>query len=143
MTAVLLLHVLATLTMLGVIWTVQIVHYPLFAHTGPDEWPIFKSEHERRITWVVGPTMVAELVTAIALVFVPTAGIPAALPLLGVALVGVIWASTAFVQVPLHAALDRGFDAAVHRRLVQTNWIRTIAWTLRAAIVMTMLGRLA
>ena len=56
----------------------------------------------------------------------------------GAVLVAIIWASTALIQVPCHAKLVEGFDARAHRRLVDTNWIRTIAWTLRGAIVLIM-----
>ncbi len=49
-----------------------------------------------------------------------------------------IWASTFFVQVPLHEKLGGGFDADVQKRLVSTNWIRTIFWTLRGALVLWM-----
>ena len=42
----------------------------------------------------------------------------------------------ALVQVPLHRRLQGGFDAAAHRRLVRTNWLRTAAWTLRAALAL-------
>jgi ABC-type microcin C transport system permease subunit YejB len=47
------------------------------------------------------------------------------------ALLAIIWASTAFLQVPIHNALTNGFDAQAHARLVDTNWIRTLAWTAR------------
>jgi hypothetical protein len=30
--------------------------------------------------------------------------------------------------------LAQGFDAAAHDRLVQTNWLRTLGWTARAAL---------
>jgi hypothetical protein len=57
--------------------------------------------------------------------------------------VALIWGTTGLVQVPLHAALTEGFDPAAHRRLVRTNWIRTVAWALRAALVLWMVGRAA
>ena len=56
---------------------------------------------------------------------------------LGVAL----WASTAFLQVPQHTVLARGFQARAHRRLVGTNWIRTVLWTARAGLALWMLVR--
>jgi hypothetical protein len=31
----------------------------------------------------------------------------------------------------MHNALANGFDAQAHARLVDTNWIRTLAWTAR------------
>ena len=136
------MHLLATLAMLGAIWVVQVVHYPLFAGVGEAGWAAYEASHQSRITLVVGPLMVLELATAVWLV----ADRPPALPpwsvLLGAALVGVVWVSTAFVQVPLHNALGGAFDGDAHARLVTTNWIRTAAWTVRGGLVLWMTARL-
>jgi len=42
--------------------------------------------------------------------------------------------STFAVQVPIHAALSRGFQENLHRRLVRTNVIRALLWTTRSII---------
>jgi len=55
-------------------------------------------------------------------------------------LLAIVWASTAFVQVPCHEKLSDGFDAAVHGRLVLSNWIRTVCWTARGLLVTWMLA---
>ena len=143
MSLVFLAHLLATLAMLGVIWTVQVVHYPLFAGVGEAGWAAYEAAHQSRITAVVGPLMVLELATAVWLVLDRPAALPAWAVVAGAALVGVIWASTAFVQVPLHAALGGAFDGDAHARLVATNWVRTAAWTARGALVLWMAHRLA
>ncbi|MFM7749342.1 MAG: hypothetical protein ACKOTF_15395 [Opitutaceae bacterium] len=129
-------HAAATLFMTGVIWFVQIVHYPLFGRVGVAEFPAYEREHARRTGWVVGPAMVVELLLALAL-----AARGGVLAWAGLALLGVIWASTAFVQVPLHRRLERGADTAARRRLVRTNWIRTAAWTARAVIATVIAAR--
>ena len=49
--------------------------------------------------------------------------------------------STAFLQVPLHKKLTEGLDLAVVRRLVNTNWLRTAVWTIRAGLVLLMVER--
>ncbi len=139
---VFLANVLGTLTMFGAIWIVQLVHYPLFALVGDAGWAGYEAQHQSRITLVVGPAMVLELATAVWLVLRPLDGIPLAAFAVGAALVGVIWLSTAFVQVPLHSALSAGFSTDAHTKLVATNWIRTAAWTLRTGLVLWMAGRL-
>ena len=143
MPLVFLLHLLATLAMLGAIWIVQVVHYPLFAGVGDAGWAAYEASHQSRITWVVGPLMVLELGTAVWLIVARPEGLPVWSVVLGAALVGVIWASTAFVQVPLHTALGGAFDGDAHARLVASNWIRTAAWTVRAGLVLWMAARLA
>jgi len=85
---------------------------------------------------VVGPLMLAEAATAMLLLAIRPASIPMWIPVTGAALLAAIWLTTAFVSVPCHTRLADGFDAEAHRRLVDTNWIRTIAWSARAALLL-------
>ena len=125
--------------MFGVILVVQLVHYPLFRLVGPSTFEAYQASHMTRITWIVLPAMTIELLTSTALVVWQPLGLPAWQAWTGLALVGLIWASTGLLQAPLHQTLTAGFDPAVHRRLVATNWIRTAAWALRAGLVCWML----
>jgi uncharacterized membrane protein len=130
----LLLNASATLYMAGLIWFVQIVHYPLMGKIGTETYRQYQDLHQRKTTWVVGPPMLIEAFTSVLMVWFPP--IPnAALLLLGIALLFLIWVSTALLQIPCHGQLSKGFDAKIHRQLVTTNWIRTLAWTLRAGLV--------
>ena len=45
---VLLLQVVTTLFMVGVIWFVQVVHYPLMAHVGRAEAVAYEKSHTHR-----------------------------------------------------------------------------------------------
>ncbi len=137
--AVLLVHAAATWFMAGLIWFVQVVHYPLFATVGPAESVDYARRHQRRTTWVVGPPMLAELATAAWIAWRLPAGVSPALAWTGLALVAVIWASTQWLQIPQHARLLAGRDDAVVRRLVTTNWLRTAAWTARGILALAML----
>jgi uncharacterized membrane protein len=138
MRTVLLLHAAATLFMVGLIWFVQVVHYPLFAAVGEEGFARYETLHNRLTTWVVGPPMLVELAAALALVFRRPPEVPGWAAWLGLGLVGVIWLSTAFLQVPRHQRLTAGFDAAAHGALVTTNWLRTVAWTLRGGLALWM-----
>ncbi len=138
--ALLIVHSAATLFMCGLIWFVQIVHYPLFGLVGSDRFVEYERQHARRTTLIVGPMMLVELMTAAAIVIVTPRDVPRWLAIAGVALVGTIWISTASLQVPQHRRLAGGFDGLALRRLVGTNWIRTVAWTLRGVIAVTMIG---
>ena len=133
---VFLLHTGATLYLVGVIWIVQILHYPLLAGVGVDSYTAYHNLHTSRITPVVAPVMIVELLTAIYFAFAMFDKIDRSYFLFGLILVLIIWASTFFVQVPLHEKLSKGFDADMHQRLVWTNWIRTAAWTLRGTLVL-------
>lgn len=137
---ILLANAAATLFMTGLIWFVQIVHYPLFAAVGAAEFPAYSRAHQSLTTFVVGPPMLVEAITAAILVFARPAGVPAWLPWLGLALVAVIWLSTAALQVPAHGRLAGGFVAETGALLVSTNWVRTVAWSLRGAVVLAMIS---
>lgn len=130
-----LAHAGVTLMLVGLIWTIQLVHYPLFAHAAGHGWSEFHADHARRITLIVGLLMPVELLLAGAIV------LRGADPLawLGVGLLAVVWVSTAMFQVPLHNAMARRFDASAHRALVGTNWIRTAAWTMRGGLALGLL----
>lgn len=132
---ILLAQVISTWFLVGLIWTIQIVHYPLFAAVGVDRFVAYEASHTRLITLVVGPVMLVEAATAGLFVAMRPASIPAWIPWTGLGLVILIWISTAILQVPDHAKLANGFDAAAHAHLVGTNWLRTIAWTARGVIL--------
>ena len=135
----LLLNSIATWFMVGLIWVIQIVHYPLFAAVGEELYPAYQKQHEQLITWVVFPPMVIELVTAIMLLSYRPPEVGRLFCWGGLGLVVLIWLSTAFLQVPCHARLGDGFDEAAHRFLVHSNWVRTVAWSLRGGLVLWML----
>ena len=136
----LLVQIAATLVMCGIIWFVQIVHYPLFRLVGSNTFVTYENEHARRTTWIVAPIMVTELLTALILAWMPPAGVPQELAILGVPLVALAWLSTAMLQVPRHRQLQLRFDLSAHQALVKTNWLRTVAWTLRAVVLIAMLA---
>jgi len=145
----LVVHAAATWFMVGLIWIVQIVHYPLFANVGQDSWGEYHRLHSSKITLVVAPMMLIELACAVAVwlceptawrdgwtyggvIFKATEGLPE----IALGVLGLCWACTFFVQVPIHAKLaEPGNDHSGSRRLIRnltfTNWARTVLWTLR------------
>lgn len=140
MTAIVLLaHAAVTLAMTGVIWFVQVVHYPLFPFAAGPDFARFAAAHQQRTSVVVAPLMLIELATA-SWLLLPAAAVAALPAWIGWLLLVAIWLSTALVQVPLHRGLAHGFDAAVARRLVRGNWARTWAWSARAAIALWLLS---
>lgn len=139
----LLAHAGVTLLLTGLVWTVQVVVYPLMDRVGAQAFVAWHRRYTRAITWLVGPWMLAELGLAIALPFVKPAGVPEPWTWLGVALVLQIHAVTALVSVPCHERLAEGFEADAHRRLVRSTWLRTIGWTVRAGLAVAMVAAAA
>ena len=133
---VLLVHAATTLFMTGVIWFVQIVHYPLFRDVGKSGFASYERQHTRRTGQVLALPMLAELASAVILVW----RMGSSLAWCGLAVLIIIWVSTGLWQVPAHRQLEDGFDVATHRRLVTTNWVRTMAWSARAVIALVLLA---
>ena len=138
-TTLLAVHLAATAGMMGLIWFVQLVHYPLFEAVGPDHFVAYESAHQRRTSWVVGPLMGVEGLSALAIAAALRDEIGLALTLAGLALLAVIHASTVMLQVPAHRRLSERYDGDVVRRLVRTNWVRTIGWSLRVVVASAMI----
>jgi len=136
MSAVVWINLASTLYLLGLIWCIQIVHYPLMNRVGSDRFQEFHRQHGLRISFVVIAPMLVELVSAAALAMWVPIGVEPELPAIGLVLVIVIWLSTFAIQVPIHRRLALGFDPAAHRRLVSANWLRTAAWSLRAVVAL-------
>ena len=133
MNALLAAHFAATWALVGLIWTVQLVHYPLFAQVGADTFRAYHAQHTRNITFIVAPLMAAELLTAV-LLLLRGAREPWLLASFAPLLFN--WLSTWRVQIPLHDRLAAGFDPGAHRRLVAGNWWRTLAWTVRGGCLL-------
>lgn len=133
--AILLAHAAAAWFMTGLIWFVQVVHYPLFDRVGSDESARYCVDNRRLTTFVVAPVMLVEGALSASLVWLLLATFqPVAWA--GAVMLLAIWLSTALIQVPRHLRLSRGFDAPVQRGLVASNWLRTILWTARGILAL-------
>lgn len=134
----LLVHAAATWFMVGLIWVIQVVHYPLFRMVGEASFLDYERAHTRRMGAVLALPAVTEMTTAAALVFVRPESVGLELVLGAGALLAGIWIMTGLVQAPTHGRLAVGYDRALVDRLVTSNWWRTIGWTVRGALVAAM-----
>lgn len=130
-----LVHLLATGFMVGLIWTIHAVHYPLFALV-PEPYEPFQREHMRRITWLLVLPWGLEVVTALGLVLVADTGAQRAWALVGAALVVAIVAVTGGLAAPAHGRLLEHFDRAEHRHLMRVDLLRTLLWTARGVVAL-------
>ena len=135
----LLLHAAATWFMVGLIWTIQLVHYPLFARVGADGFTAYEADHTRRMGWVLALPASLEVVTGGLLVWTRPVGVPLSAVIASGFLLFLIWLLTISVQVPLHTRLSGGYDASLIDRLVTSNRWRTALWTVRGLAVGWML----
>jgi hypothetical protein len=139
--AALIINGVATFTMIGIIWFVQHVHYPLLATFSTDVARSVALEHQRRTGHVVAVPMALEGVSTLVLLVQRPAGVWVVWPWIGAVLLAVALGSTVMLSVPRHARMADQPDPRIGHELVSTNWPRTIAWTLRGAICILMIVR--
>lgn len=129
-----LLIVIQTLScafLTGLIWTIQILHYPAFSYIDGGKFKQFHGFHSRNITFIVLPVMAIELLTAGYLAY----GLGTTWTWVNLGGVLLLWISTFVVSVPLHNSLAAASDPKIIQRLVITNWIRTVLWSSRLILL--------
>jgi len=124
-------HFLSTSLMVGIIWVIQLLHYPTFHFIKESNYVEFQHFHMQRISFIVVPAMILELLSAFMLVYYIRSN------LLTVCLIIllVIWLITFVFFTKLHQSLLGGYDKIIVDKLVQINWSRTVLWSLRLIIL--------
>ena len=130
---VLLGHLIFTSIMTGVIWVIQIVHYPSFHFIEKELYTAFQKFHMNKISIIVIPIMLAELITGM-MIFLDKSSKSPFLIISFVILV-LIWLITGVFFSKAHNELMTGYQELVVNQLVVMNWIRTLLWTLRLLLL--------
>jgi hypothetical protein len=132
MASALCIHLASTWMLVGLIWVIQIVSYPQFLRVGRMEFTDFHFAHCWRIGLLITPLIGIEAITAASLLYHRHREWPF---LISAGLIPVNWLSTTLWQAPMHVKLMSGFNAAIIRRLILSNWLRTLSWTARGFLV--------
>lgn len=125
------IHIIVTAMLVAIIWIIQLLHYPTFRFIETDKELAFHRHHTRSISPIVAPLMVAELAIVCLNLYLDLNNTNLFLCLL----VMVIWLSTFTIQVPIHTKLSKKYDQSLIDRLIKTNWIRTLCWTVKLLIM--------
>jgi hypothetical protein len=128
------IHLWLTIALCTLIWFVQIVHYPSFEFYEADHFKQGMLAHQKRISYLVIPLMLSELLIIFFSIYLE----PNLSNSILFGLVIFIWISTYFVQVPIHTLLTHKKDRDLIEKLVQTNWIRTVLWSLKLFYLLTL-----
>jgi hypothetical protein len=126
-----ILNVAVSWGLFVLVWLVQTIIYPGLARIPSNDFANYHAWYVTRITIVVFPLMIFEIIIAIAWFFLQD---DLFYPIVAIVLVMIVWCSTITFQIPIHKSLQAGKDKSKIRRLVATNWMRTIAWSLKAFI---------
>ena len=125
------IHFLSTSLMVGIIWVIQLLHYPAFHFIKEIDYVEFQHFHMQRISFIVVPVMIIELLSGFMLVYYFRSN----LLILCLIILLVIWSITFVFFTKLHQSLLDGYDKIIVDKLVQINWSRTVLWSLRLIIL--------
>lgn len=129
MTVLAVVHLVLVAAYAGFQWTVRVVVYPQMAGVA-EGFAAYERTHQQRISRVVGPLFAGQGVTTAWLLVLAVRRSAPALPVLaGAVCLAVLLAATWLGAVPQHRVLDRGWDAAAHRRLLRVDSVRVAAAT--------------
>jgi len=131
-----IINLVCSIFMVGLIWFVQLVHYPSFRFVD-DGFAAFHNHHTFKTGIIVMPVMVVEVTTSGWLWSLSNSWLT--VNSIGFYAVIAIWVTTAVFHLPLHNALNKAKDEAAINKLVATNWIRTVLWTLKVGLGMWIL----
>ena len=123
------IEIVSCFFMTGIIWLVQLVHYPSFLYVDRNRFENFCRFHQQRISFIVIPAMCLELVANIWTYMQSSQSV---LYILSSLALYAIWFITFFISMPYHRQLSRAFDKMAIRSLIRTNWLRTALWTVRS-----------
>lgn len=126
-----LINTFCTFFMTGLIWYVQLVHYPSFYFLNEENFTYFHKHHSVRTGIIVMPVMSIELATSGVLAWMEGW---TTLNTFGFYLVILIWISTFLLSVPKHNALKHGKVDSLIDGLVNTNWFRTVLWSMKSGV---------
>ena len=137
---VFLFNLVLSFIAVGLIWTIQLVHYPSMRYTPKDKFPEYHNFHSTRISILAMPLMLAELVTSIMLWYQNLNNAIQTVFLINLIIVVLIWLSTFLIQVPLHNALSKEKNTEKLSKLILSNWIRTLLWSTRSFLMILFLA---
>ena len=126
-------HLTLTSIMVGLIWIIQLVHYPTFHFIDKNLYSSFQKFHMNSISLIVVPVMVLELATGVLLIVGNSKNF---LIIISFIILILIWAITGIFFSGAHGKLITGYNALVVDKLVSMNWIRTILWTLKMFLLL-------
>ena len=140
MSFIFLLNLVLAFIAVGLIWTIQLVHYPTMRFIPKERFVEYHNFHSMRISFLAIPLMVTELGTSLILFYQNYNNVIQTIFLINLVIVALIWLSTFLIQVPLHNALSKEKQSEKLSKLICTNWIRTILWTARSILMILFLA---
>ncbi|MCH9611657.1 MAG: hypothetical protein S4CHLAM102_01270 [Chlamydiia bacterium] len=136
---ILLVHAFATWMMIGIVWFVQVVYYPLYKRLS-----VTFSDMEKRdlknMGYLVAPIFFFEAISAVILVWIVQNDVYHILAGINLLLLVFVWIISWIIQFKHHKTQDLLFIHRMHHILLSSNWLRTLVWSIRGFVVLMMIA---
>lgn len=111
--------------LLILIWLVQLIIYPSFGYIEEKAFVGWHGRYTALMGLIVSPLMLLQVGVEVSSILEQDSRWQRILLILA------IWSATVILSVPCHSRLRRaGKDLTIIKRLVKSNWIRTLCWSL-------------
>ncbi|MCX7744365.1 MAG: hypothetical protein N2167_07350 [Flavobacteriales bacterium] len=142
-----IIHVLVCIMVTAIMWYLQVVHLPMLRFIGADRYELYYRELKMKNTLLFFPLFSLEIFTSVALLLSFTMvsdfnpDVQNQFFLIGFSLILLFILHLINFQMirPLLSILHTDVDGKKHQRLIYMQWIRTLGWTLRLIILLSMI----
>ena len=124
------LNLFSNIYLIAISIIVQLVVYPSFKNLKKKSFTTFHKNYTKKMLFLVGPIMLLELIASLILVFKFD---QIKLPLVPLSFV---WFLTFLLIVPIHNKLSKRFQEIEHKKLINLNFYRTLAWVVKFAFTL-------
>lgn len=130
------MQLFSTFFLTGLIWVIQLVHYPSFHYIEENIFSTFAQFHSKRITRIVLPMMFIELISAFIILLASDLGqLSFTLFIVNFVIIVLIWSCTFCLSMPCHKELMREINKPIINKLIRTNWPRTVLWSFKSLLL--------
>ena len=130
-----LIHLCVTWAMIGAVWFVQFVHYPVYRFLQKKDFYTFQKHHIKQTKALAIPVMVVEAITGILLLWGWGGSALWAYAWINFFLLILIWVSSFHFCMKCHNQLSHEYSPHLILRLLHIHQVRTCFWTARGLLL--------
>lgn len=132
---ILIFQILSCVSLLGLLWFIQLIHYPLLNRI-KEGFVQYERESLKRATYLTGPLMVFDFVLSLFLIAYENTDILIFFACIHLVLGILYWLWTFLFQLQRHQKLTVGYSKKALGKLITSSWFRLIIWTIKSLVLL-------
>lgn len=135
-TIFLLFNLISTLLIAGILWFVQLVHYPLFNEMPAKNMVNYGYYHMQKISGIINLLFIIDFITIVFLLLLVNSDLSATLMLINISIFLFIVILTRITFLPIYQQISKNPNSILITKLINLNWIRTLVWSLKVIFML-------